>query len=50
MNPKTKTPPISMHNMYSPFCEELPESNQGLSLKGGGREDCRALAKSARKA
>ena len=47
MYSKTKTPPISVHNMYSLFLWWI---DQDSSSKGGGGVDCFALAKLAHKA
>ena len=36
-------------HMYSPFCDGMPKENQNPSSKGGGDEELRNRAKSARR-
>ena len=50
LSTKTQKLPLSTCINTPPFCDKLPTGNQDSSSKGGGKEECRTLAKSARKA
>ena len=50
LSTKTQNLPLSTCINTPPFCDELLKGNQDSSSKGGGREECRTLAKSTRKA